>query len=59
MRTSRQNPRSAASGFTLVEVMISMTVCVSVLAMAMSTFLFGLRTMYKDTIRIQTNAAMR
>lgn len=51
-------PRSAA-GFTLVEVMISMTIVVSVLAMALSTFLFGLRTMYKDTVRLQTNAALR
>lgn len=59
MKTSRPNPRSSASGFTLVEVMISMAVCCTVLAMAMSTFLFGLRTMYKDTIRIQTNSAMR
>jgi len=59
MKIPRQNPRSATSGFTLVEVMISMAVCVSVLGMAMSTFLFGLRTMYKDTIRIQTNGAMR
>lgn len=59
MKTFHHYPRSAASGFTLVEVMISMAVCVSVLGMAMSTFLFGLRTMYKDTIRIQTNSAMR
>ncbi len=59
MKIPRKNPLHSDRGFTLVEVMISMAVCVSVLAMALSTFLFGLRTMYKDTIRIQTNAAMR
>jgi prepilin-type N-terminal cleavage/methylation domain-containing protein len=55
--------RPTASGrpaaFTLVEVMISMTVVTSVLAMCLSTFLFTLRTMYKDTQRLATNAGLR
>jgi prepilin-type N-terminal cleavage/methylation domain-containing protein len=51
--------RRAASGFTLVEVLISLTICCMVLGAAMGLFLFGLRTMYKDTVRIQTNAALR
>lgn len=54
---SPNSPGSA--GFTLVEVMISMTIVVLVLGMAMSTFLFGLRTMYKDTQRLITNASLR
>ncbi len=58
------NPRptlrpARAGGFTLVEVMISMAIVVLVIGMAMSTFLFGLRTMYKDTQRLATNASLR
>jgi len=58
MKTTR-NLRLATSGFTLAEVMISMTIVVLVLGMTMSTFLFGLRTMYKDTQRLATNASLR
>ena len=46
-------------GFSLVEIMVSMTIVVAVLAMTMSTFLFGLRMMYKDTQRLVTNASLR
>ncbi|MBI2496524.1 MAG: prepilin-type N-terminal cleavage/methylation domain-containing protein [Opitutae bacterium] len=51
--------RGSAAAFTLVEVMISMTIVTMVLGMAMSTYLFGLRTMYKDTQRLITNANLR
>ena len=47
------------SGFTLVEVMISMTIVTMVMAMCLSTFLFGLRAMYKDSQRLATNASLR
>ncbi len=46
-------------GFTLVEVLISMTVITIVMTMCLSTFLFGLRTMYKDSQRLETNATLR
>ncbi len=59
MKNISPPPLRRARGFTLVEVMISMTIVVAVLGMAMSTFLFGLRTMYKDTVRLQTNASLR
>lgn len=52
-------PRSAAAGFTLVEVMISMTIVTIVMGMCMSTFLFGMRMMYKDGKRLETNATLR
>lgn len=55
MKTAR--PRIAA--FTLVEVMVSLTVVSLVMGMCLSTFLFGLRTMYKDTQRLATNASLR
>lgn len=54
-----QRRRFDQRGFTLVEVMISAAVAVTVLGMAMSTFLFGLRAMYKDTQRLATNASLR
>ncbi len=59
MKTSPLRSRASGSGFTLVEVMISMTIVSLVLALSMSTFLFGLRTMYKDTQRLATNASLR
>lgn len=55
MKTARR--RIAA--FTLVEVMVSLTVVSLVMGMCLSTFLFGLRTMYKDTQRLATNASLR
>jgi len=60
MKTKSQSLSSRrTAGFTLVEVMISLTIVVSVLALSMSTFLFGLRTMYKDCQRLATNASLR
>ena len=59
MKTANNRLPHSTAGFTLVEMMVSVTVFTAVIAMAMSTFLFGLRTMYKDTIRLQTNSAMR
>lgn len=59
MKTHSTPRRPGAAGFTVVEVMISMTIVVMVLGMTMSTFLFGLRTMYKDTQRLATNASLR
>lgn len=53
---SRRRP---VAGFSLVEVMISMAVVTLVMGMCMSTFLFGMRMMYKDNVRLQTNTNMR
>lgn len=58
MKIPLQQPRASAA-FTLVEVMISMTVVTLVMGMCMSTFLFGLRMMYKDSKRLETNASLR
>ena len=52
----KNNPRA---GFTLVEVIISLTIVTMVMAMAMSTFLYGLRMMYKDNQRLATNTNLR
>lgn len=59
MKPAPARQSRSAAGFTLVEVMISMIIVVSVLGMALSTFLFGLRTMYKDCQRLETNASLR
>ncbi len=59
MITSTPTPRRRRSAFTLVEVLISMAVSASVLAMCMSTFMMMMRTMYKDQQRLATNAALR
>ena len=59
MKNHRRISRAGPAGFTLIEVMISMTIAVVAIGLAMSTFLFGLRTMYKDTQRLTSNANLR
>lgn len=59
MKTNLSRLHPGPAGFTIVEVMISMSIVVMVLGMTMSTFLFGLRTQYKDTQRLITNASLR
>lgn len=59
MKNIPASTHRARGGFTIVEVMISMTICVLVLGLALSNFLFGARAMYKDTVRLQTNASLR
>ena len=51
--------KSAQAGFTLVEVLISLSIVTMVMAMALSTFLYGLRMMYKDNQRLATNTNLR
>ncbi len=47
------------SGFTLVEVMVSMTIVGIVFTLALVTFTNGLRAMYKDGQRLATNTSLR
>lgn len=56
---TQPRPRPSVAGFTLVEALISFTIVASVLGMALSTFMVGMRTMYKDNQRLATNAALR
>jgi hypothetical protein len=59
MKTRFRSRRTRRSGFTLVEALLSITIGVAVIGMALSTFLFGLRTMYKDNQRLSSNASLR
>lgn len=59
MKTSLHKFPGCARGFTLVEILISMSVMVLTVGMALGIFLFGLRAMYKDTQRLATNASLR
>ena len=59
MKTTLTFRRRATAAFTLVEVLISLSVVVSVLGMAMSTYMMMVRTMYKDNQRLATNASLR
>ena len=54
--SSRARPNAA---FSLVEIMISMTIVTLVMGMCMSTFLMGLKMMYKDNVRLATNTSLR
>lgn len=58
MKNTNHSRRGQAA-FTLVEILISMSVVTIVMGMCLSTFLFGLRTMYKDSQRLETNASLR
>jgi hypothetical protein len=53
----KRGARTAA--FTLVEAIVSMTIGVMVVGMALSTFIIGLRIMYKDLQRLESNASLR
>lgn len=59
MKTHLPPRRARRAGFTLVEIMISGTIGVLVVGMALSTFMVSLRTMYKDGQRLQSNANLR
>lgn len=58
MKTShrKRNPRG---GFTLVEAIVALSVSVLTLGLTLSTFLYCLRMMYRDTARLQTNSSLR
>ena len=58
MKITNKSMRGTA-GFTLVEIMASMTIGVLCIALTMSTFLFCMRAMYKDNQRLVTNASLR
>lgn len=51
--------RPAQAGFTLIEAIVSMTIAMLAIGGALSTFIFGLKTMYKDSERLATNANLR
>jgi len=58
MKTRTDSSRKAA-GFTVVEILITMTIIMLVTAGAMSVFLTGARAMYKDMQRLATDATLR
>lgn len=54
-----RTPRRKIAGVSLVEIMIAGTIGTLTIGLTLSTFLTALRTMYKDTQRMATNAALR
>lgn len=59
MKTNAHFRRTGTAGFTLIEIIYSLTIVVIVLAMSTGVFLFCLRAMYKDMERLKTNASLR
>lgn len=51
--------RRNARGFTLVEVLITMSIATLGMGLAVATFMNGFRTMYRDSVRLATNATLR
>lgn len=59
MKTSKTSLRRKDAGFTLVEMIFTVSITVLAAGLAMSTFISGLRMMYKDTQRLANNASLR
>ena len=59
MKAASQKRGVGPAAFTLIEVIISMTIGVMVVAMALGTFIVGLRIMYKDIQRLESNSSLR
>lgn len=59
MKTGSKKRNSRRGGFTLVEAMISITIGTLVVGMTLSTYLYSLRILYRDTQRLASNASLR
>lgn len=59
MKIDSQTRRARLGGFTLVEAMISITIGMLVIGATLSTYLYGLRILYRDTQRLASNASLR
>jgi hypothetical protein len=55
----RSRRRASRRGFTLVETMIAASLSFLTLGLVLGTFLFCLRSMYKDAQRMATNSSLR
>ena len=51
--------RRRAAGFTLIEIMVASSLVSVAMGMTLGTFLFCLRAMYRDNVRLETNASLR
>jgi hypothetical protein len=56
---TRHHGTHSSPGFTLVEVLITSAIAVTTIGLAMGIFLSGLRMMYFDSVRLQTNSNLR
>jgi prepilin-type N-terminal cleavage/methylation domain-containing protein len=56
---SRRRARARQAAFTLTEIMITMTIMSLVIAGTLTVFMSGLRSMYKDIERLNTDATLR
>ncbi len=59
MKTATPQFSRRTRGFTLVEVMTTMSVAMLGMGLATSTFMTSLRTMFRDNQRLETNANLR
>jgi hypothetical protein len=59
MKTMPCCRRAGEEGFTLVEALVSTSLVVLVMGLTLGSFLFGVRMMYKDNVRLETNASLR
>jgi prepilin-type N-terminal cleavage/methylation domain-containing protein len=59
MKTPLRSFRARRAGFTLVEMLTTVTIMVVVTAGALSVFLTGVRAMYKDMQRLATDSNLR
>lgn len=54
-----KSKKNASAGFTMVEILIAGSIATVALSCVMGVFLSGLRMMYKDSQRLETNSVLR
>lgn len=59
MKNRSRRPGHSSPGFTLVEILITLTISVLVMALALGVFTTCLRAMYRDMQRLATDASLR
>jgi prepilin-type N-terminal cleavage/methylation domain-containing protein len=59
MKTNSYHARRSNAGFTLVESMITVSLVTLTAGMALSTFVYALKCMYRDGQRLATNSTLR
>lgn len=59
MNPSAHSRHRSSGAFTLTEVMITTAIFTAVIAGTLSVFMMGMRSMYKDTERLKTDATLR
>ncbi len=59
MKTPSRAPRSRSAGYTITEILVTMTISGLVAAGTLSVFVMGMKVMYRDIERLSTDSTLR